>query len=428
MKNIFWIVLLLLGVASCTQEESVFEQTADERINAALDGYQQQLLAAPYGWKAVVYPGAGGVYSFYMNFNDKNRVTMYSDFSLVAASTAKESSYRLKALQTPSLLFDTYSYLHLLADPHPNVNGGNAGEGLVSDYEFSFQAESDNSENMVLIGTKNNTRMVLVKATQNESVAYARGDLAKSFLFANISKYPTYFKRITVGGVVYEIIVDQSSRNIIFNWLEGSTPKSFTTGYYYSSTGVSFISPFTNGSQTINGFSDIVWDATKVELGFKVNGNNVVVNQAAKPMNVNLQAARNWWNYAADKGSYWISLTGVTVQGQEDFYKVQDIPNYLYILFFPAFNTSGSTLYDAFAAYDGDAIMGPAVVPTFRTDGRITFSVLGTFGTNAAVNSQLSTMAAETNGFYLIQTSPLNYDMVSAKDGKTWISWWYPWQ
>ena len=46
---------------------------------------------------------------------------MFSDFDSTSAVTLQESSYRLKAEQQPTLIFDTYSYVHVLADPNEAV-------------------------------------------------------------------------------------------------------------------------------------------------------------------------------------------------------------------------------------------------------------------------------------------------------------------
>jgi hypothetical protein len=64
-------------------------------------------------------------------------------------------------LQQPSLIFDTYSYLHLLADPDPNVNGGRVGAGLSSDFEF--YVDSTVADTMKLVGRFNGSKAILTK-------------------------------------------------------------------------------------------------------------------------------------------------------------------------------------------------------------------------------------------------------------------------
>jgi len=423
----YLLLMIVAGLWSCKSEDSVFEQTADERINESLAAYQKELAEAPYGWKGIIYPGTGGVFSFYFKFNEQNRVVMYSDFAAESAVTPKESSYRLKSIETPSLIFDTYSYLHVLADPDGNINGGVTGDGLKSDFEFSFAKDTLDDGVINLTGVKNQSRLILTKATQEESVAYAGGGVGKSLLFNNIAKYLTYFKRITIGAVQYEVTFNTTGRTIKLNWLDGTTLKTFTTEYYYGPSGIVFITPLVNGSQTITGFTDLTWNATNLSVGLTAAGVKTTVVAAAKPLQPDVAAPRRWWNYASSKGSYWVSETGFTVEGKEDFFGVTSIPNYAYMLFFPAIAASSGTTYDAFAAYDGTALMGPAVVPSFKTDGRVTFADFGTYGTNTLMNGKVKAQVEEVNGYYLVQTSDITYDMVSAKDGKTWITWLYPW-
>jgi hypothetical protein len=109
MKKILVIILFaIVTFSSCQKDdEPLFNKSPDERLNEALAGYQSQLTSATDGWKGFVYPKTGGVYSFYFKFNNANRVSMLSSFDSASAVTVKESSYRLKGLQQPSLLFDT---------------------------------------------------------------------------------------------------------------------------------------------------------------------------------------------------------------------------------------------------------------------------------------------------------------------------------
>lgn len=435
MKNkylSYLLLFLLAGLWSCKDDNDVFEQTADERVNAALADYQKQLSGAQYGWKGIIYPGGGGVYSFYFKFNDQNRVVMYSDFAAESASTPKESSYRLKAMQTPSLIFDTYSYLHVLADPDGAVNGGSYGDGLKSDYEFSFSGDSLNTGNITLTGTKNQSKLILIKATQEEATAYGNGGMAKSLLFSNISKYLTYFKRFVSGGVTYEIAVNQNARTITLNWLTGTTVNTFTTDYYYSSTGVSFITPFVNGSTTLNGFTNITWDAANLVLGVTASGTKTTIVEAAKPIKVDVAAAKRWYQAALSQDSYWVSENGFHVNGVDDAFNVNSLVSgaakYYFYLYWPGYGSN----YDAFApifVQDNSATfiyLDAAKAPTFTTDGRAIFSGLGVAGDayptdGPAVASK--NYLYDASGFYLIQLSDNAYDMVSAKDGKGWISW-----
>ena len=186
MKKIaIYILSVTLCLAACRKDDPVFDQSPDERINKTLSDYQAALVSSPTGWKATIVPGSGGIYHFYFRFNNENRVFMYSDFDTVTAKHQKESSYRLKALQQPTLIFDTYSYLHLLADPDAAVNGGSYGSGLLSDFEFSL--DTLYADSIILSGKMNNTKLKLEKASQQELDEWQNGEWADALSFINVA-------------------------------------------------------------------------------------------------------------------------------------------------------------------------------------------------------------------------------------------------
>src|ERR1044072_3323098 len=138
-RNILYIIFAISLFASCRRDDdNLFDKSPDERLNETLTKYQTALTASTTGWNANLVTGDGGSYRFYFSFDDKNRVQMYSDWDTSTSSNVRESSYRLKALQQPSLIFDTYSYIHILSDPDGSVNGGTYGQGLKSDFEFAI--------------------------------------------------------------------------------------------------------------------------------------------------------------------------------------------------------------------------------------------------------------------------------------------------
>ena len=433
MKNSFlYLLLLTVTLFSCeNSDDTVFEESADVRLNAALASYEKQLVEAPYGWNAIIYPGGGGSYGFYFKFDDKNRVSMFSDFSDASAAKLKESSYRLKAVQTPVLIFDTYSYLHVLADPDKQVNGGETGDGLLSDFEFSIYPDSVKTDVISLVGRKNKSRLVLTKATQAQATAYNSGDLAKGLVFNNIAKYQAYFKRITLGGVTYEITVNATERTIKLTWLNGSTPKTFTTNYYFTPAGVSFVSPLVNGSQTITGFNNITWNASTTQLGLSAGGASGTVASAIKPLSVDLAAAKRWWQDPIESGGDWRTKDGFHVNGVDDAFGIKDLTfegsPYVFYVYQPGLTAQYDLFGPVFFINDAYSIAyaDAPKKPTFTSDGRVVFSGYGSLGpvpkTGPHVNSV--NLLYDAAGFYLVQTSETTYDMVSAKDAKAWISW-----
>ncbi len=433
----FWMALTGLLYGCDNSEESVFEETADERINKAMATYQSVLEGAPDGWNALVYPETGGVYSFFIRFDNANRVVMYSDFNDKIASAAKESSYRLKAMQTPALIFDTYSYLHILSDPDPSVNDGITGEGLRSDFEFSIYSDSVTTDRIALVGRRYNSRMVLTRATAAQKTAYESGALAKNLNFHKITGLHSYFKRASINGTQYEIVYNPLQRTITFSWVNGSgNLVSFTSLYYYTADGLQLVSPLANGSQTISSLSEITWTESTKTIGFTANSAKSTIVEASAPLKPDNTAGRTWWQMAVDNDeTYWVSWSGFHINGVDDALKVTEVTApgavFAYFLYWPAIGSN----YDAFAPVffnreEGsvDILYGNAVGrPAYTTDGRVVFSALGTIGTEDFPSSgpvfESSKILYNSRGFYFIRTSANTFDMVSAEDSRIWISW-----
>ena len=437
LKDFYWKLVSLflfssvICFSSCKKDETrVFDQSPDTRINDALTQYGSTLTGSAAGWNATIKTGTGGIYHFHFRFNESNRVTMFADINLGTATTSKESSYRLKALQTPALIFDTYSYLHILADPDGSVNGGANGQGLISDFEFAFDSLATDS--VLLTGRVNGTKLTLVKATQADLDAWQNGAWANVLAFENINKIQNYFKRVNIAGVNYDMKIDPVARTIVFTWVDGSgNVQQFVTAYYYSSTGVVFDTPFNTGSQTINGLEIVSWNAGTSVLNIKVNGTPATIAGAAQPLKVDLSAPQRWWQYAINNGGlYWISLNGFHVNGIEDGFGIKTLASYYYLIYWPAYAPGSNDLFaPVFINSAGNGLTlqyGAAPgTPQFTADGRAIFTLLGTYGSYptsgpAAVSL---TQLLIPQGYYFIQTGPTTYDMVSASDAKAWVSW-----
>ncbi|MBX3242406.1 MAG: DUF4302 domain-containing protein [Chitinophagaceae bacterium] len=427
MKNKLFILLLIVFALSCKKEEYVFDQSPDQRLNEALTKYQAALTSSPTGWKATVEPRAGGVYHYYFQFNSENRVFMFSDFDTTTARIRGESSYRLKALQQPSLIFDTYSYLHLLADPDAAVNGGSYGEGLSSDFEFTFENASEDS--IVLTGRVNRTKLKLEKGTQADLDAWQNGVWLSILSFLNIQKIEHYFRRLTLGGNTYEIAVDPVGRIIRFQWVSGGILQTFTTGFSFSSNGVVLDSPLVNGSQTIETLSDFSWNQVAQTLQLSSGGLNGSITGAAAPLRVDLQAPQRWWQQAVTADSYWFSPQGFSTTGATDLFDIRSLDRYYYFIYWPGFSVDSDDLFaPIFLNETNDGLelqYGAAPEPGFTGDGKVIFDYLGMYGSYPSSGPALQSLQQLLipEGYYLVQTGAATYDMVSAKDAKTWISW-----
>ncbi|MBC7937614.1 MAG: DUF4302 domain-containing protein [Rhizobacter sp.] len=433
-KVLIFIFIVAVGISSCKKEDkAVFEKSADERLNEKLAAYQSQLSGALNGWKGLLTTdsGKGGVFSFYFKFNAVNRVMMLSDFDTTSAVTLKESSYRLKALQQPSLIFDTYSYLHVLSDPDASLNGGGYGAGLSSDFEFYF--DSGSTDTIKLVGRFNASKLVLVRASKPEEDAYNAGALG---IGLSINKILTYFKRLTIGTQLYDVKIDPLTRKFTFSWLDASgNLVTFTTGYYFTPGGIVFTTPLVNGSQTIPGFTNITWTAATETINLTVNATAATITGIVIPLKVDIAAPKRWWDYAANLSDYWISRKGFHVNGVDDAYGIQTLtsgtpPNtYYYLIYWPKYAPANDFFGPVFLnpAQTGlTLIYGTAPrVPTFTADGRAVFLQLGNYGTHPTTGPAglTRTLLYNTSGYYFVQTGATTYDMVSAFNGKSWINW-----
>jgi hypothetical protein len=187
-----------------------------------------------------------------------------SDFITTLAATPNESGYRLKALQRPSLIFDTYTYMHVPADPDPNVSfspTGSGGYGWGTDFNFSF-TDIAPKDTMVLEGNFNKSAAVLVKATQAEmDAAFKNSRLLNimnlTFNYANTNPF-LYIP--ASPGLNVAIGFDFNLEFLTLSSIQGGVlvntkvPMSFTT------YGIHLGKPVTIGNYT---FQDIYWDDVK---------------------------------------------------------------------------------------------------------------------------------------------------------------------
>ncbi|MBC9932630.1 DUF4302 domain-containing protein [Chitinophaga qingshengii] len=425
-KELLYLLLLLAGIYSCKKEtDPLFDKSPDERINDTLHRYQQILTQAPYGWKALVYPGGSpkSVFSFYLQFNDSNRVRMFSDFEPVSTSTVKESSWRLKALQQPSLLFDTYSYLHVLCDPDAGQNGGNYGEGLGSDFEFAINGIT--GDTLVLTGRFNRSRAILVKASQREQTDYYQQHINRGI--DSINHILTYFRQFALGNVRYDVSINIYTHRIVFTRIDNGKVKSDTTGFYYTNKGIVLTPAFTDGTTTIGSFDDITWDGGAIRG--TVNGQPASITETVRPLALDIAAPKRWYNYALDRHRYWNTPEGFIVNGKRDAYGLATLPDFVAATYWPEAGGPGTDAFGIIVPEDGQLTLMYGVLhntPTFTNDGRIVFHDNRLFGDLPPDPTPLvrtRTLMADPTGFFLVQTSANTYDMVSAKDGKSWISW-----
>lgn len=262
MKKIIYLctyVSLLMLTACTNRYESVFDDSADQRVKKAIEEYRSALLDAPNGWKATIYPSAGGGYTFYFDFDEDGTVTMISDFNTTTSGTSMKGTFVMKGLQRPTLTFDTYSYIHILSDPDRAVNGGENGVGLGSDFEFAIKKQ--NGDSLTLEGIKRNTEIVMVKASAQERTAYLSGVLEQSITDAINYFSSTPYSYLELNGITFFFYPDNASRLLnTFTVGQNEAVLQASETYAFTPTGFSLKNPVTIGGTT---FQEIFWDAAQ---------------------------------------------------------------------------------------------------------------------------------------------------------------------
>jgi hypothetical protein len=283
--------LLVITFSGCVKKvDDIFPETPDQRVQKVLTAYKDALMGAP-GWKLFVYPKGlesqdiqvGGL-TYYITFPDSNRTVMVGDFNTVTADEPKESSWHLKATQRPSLVFDTYSYIHIAADPDETVSFSptqQGGYGWGSDYDFSF-TDAEPGDTLFLEGNFNHSEALMVKATQEEIDAAFNKQLKHIVEITNNLPKTTSF--------LYFNASDNSKIGITFNnflfrinfvYLNSGQLQTISVPFSHTTYGVHFKTPVTVGGYT---FQDLYWDDTVDRYYINNGSTRVDINNSTTPL------------------------------------------------------------------------------------------------------------------------------------------------
>jgi len=278
-RHLRYIALLFIA-AACQQDKEVFMGRPEERMNKLLEDYKQQLIASPNGWKGYVFPGLGGGYSFLFDFTAEGRVVMMADINADCATDPYESSFRLEAVQRPSLFFDTYSYLHILSDPNPDTINGATGQGLLSDFEFAF--ESFNGDTIRLQGNQNKTPLLLIKATHDEAEAFRSGTVNTIMerALAYGEKNPFLYIQSSDGKRL-NTSINLDARTFALSYKEADSLNINSTMFGYTTRGIFLQEPVRYRNIV---FQELFYDTTHDGWYVEVSGTRINVISSAAPV------------------------------------------------------------------------------------------------------------------------------------------------
>lgn len=292
MKKILnFILILSVFLAGCDKEtDLLFDKPADERITETLNSYQTALAQAP-GWKLFVYPAGlesqdievGGL-TYYVKFTDANRATMVSDFTVAMADAPKESGFRLKATQRPSLIFDTYSHIHVAADPDEDVSFSptqQGGFGWGTDFDFSFTQPTP-GDTIRLKGNFNNSDAWLIKATQAEMSAAFGGRLGDIMDFtSDFVSNNTFLSFPATDNAKVGVSLNFFLYIINFTYLASGNLVTVSAPFSHTTYGLHLKEPMTVGGYT---FQDLYWDDALKLYYIQVGSGRVNITGSTVPL------------------------------------------------------------------------------------------------------------------------------------------------
>ncbi|MBO9727367.1 MAG: DUF4302 domain-containing protein [Chitinophaga sp.] len=454
------LLIYLLGatavLSGCDRKSdlNIDGKSTDQRLSEALANYQKKLTDAPYGWILTEYTngtalnggvtksGPKAIFSYYMKFDKSNRVSMISDFSPAMSSTFNTSSYFIKATQRPTLIFDTYSYVHVPCDPNVGISQSPYGNGFGwgADFEFSFAdnvAATELGDTIHLTGNLNKTRVTLVKATQADQQQYSTVGFAA---YSTFGKLLTYFKRVKGGAEEIELAPGLGGRTL--NIKTASHPELLNVAIQYTPNSMVLETPIVAGGQTIKSFNNLVWNAGAQNISVSINGTTpAVIDTALDPIAPEKDIASNF--YMEGTTNPWLATAGFHVNGVDDAYDILHLTypgaNFYRFVYFPG-GVNGGSLDLISPFFVGGSSSYPylrkGLANTFLGDnGQLIFEMLDYGGIAApprlvATNIIFATgkiappYAADSPGFYIVRKEDgISYDMVAAGDGLAWMTW-----
>ena len=162
MKTKYIILgLVLVGsiFSACSRdEESLFDKSAAERAQEAMDNANSVFVAPKNGWEMIYFanPESRG-YNLIVKFREDGQVIATTKNSLTTGNkmlTDSLSTWEVVSDYGPLLTFNTFNeVLHAWADPQEN------GDGYLGDYEFLILLATP--ERVVLKGKKHSAYMIM---------------------------------------------------------------------------------------------------------------------------------------------------------------------------------------------------------------------------------------------------------------------------
>jgi hypothetical protein len=255
MKNkLLLIVLLAFAVlqACVKDEEKVFDDSAAERTNEAVNNLRGILVAESNGWLVEYYPEidrSRGGYNFIWKFDANGTVVVAGEQATANYLTGDtlRSYFEVIANRGVVLTFDTYNEVfHYFSEPH-NTNDV---DGYAGDYEFVLREMTP--QQIVMTGKKRGNRLLLTP--------YAGGDASTWRPY--LEQFNVLHKKMTAADYIVNVndtaatgfdIVTRKYRAFSFTYKNQDDNK--TVPYILTSTGIKLYEPLTVDGETAQYFT-----------------------------------------------------------------------------------------------------------------------------------------------------------------------------
>ena len=188
-KNIFYI-LLFIGVIvsfnSCSRTEpDLFDKSAAERMNEAVESIEALLCSSENGWIIDYFPNTRTEgYTYIVKFSPLYMATMAARNKYVTTYTEQESAWNVIKDMGPVLTFNTYNdSFHFFAGPVAPGASEPDGKGLEGDYEFLVLGKTNDV--ITLKGKKHGAITIARRMSEGKNWEEYINDLdeMKNFLF-----------------------------------------------------------------------------------------------------------------------------------------------------------------------------------------------------------------------------------------------------
>ncbi|WP_417871988.1 MULTISPECIES: DUF4302 domain-containing protein [Flavobacteriaceae] len=245
MKKIIYILtsitFLLYGCSDNTTE--VFDAPADVRVNEKVSELKNLLVSSEHGWTTNYYPNPEvfGGFSFVFKFNTDETVEMVWDIR----EENNLSYYSVKAIDGPTLKFDTYSLFSKMTDPEV----GQAGQGLGGEQELIYLGVSDDGNEVYFKGKIRGVPVTFTKAKEQDWQDINTFKTMETTL-KEVPGVHSFYNVLSVEGGTreYVLVFYEDTRRVYCYYMnESGQPEEFNMGVNFSAEGFEFYEPIDMG-------------------------------------------------------------------------------------------------------------------------------------------------------------------------------------